>query len=120
MVRFVTSGGFAHYSWKPVALGFAPSDRAQAGLKVEIEFLGARRLATLVTEPLFNPTRVRMRGRGGRMPYRDRPIDHPSVWSGAELAADGAWIYHLSAAEIAELDDAVAVRRPAGDRDHPR
>ena len=42
------------------------------------------------------------------MAYRDQPIDHPSVWSGAELAADREWIHHLSAAEITELDDAVA------------
>ncbi|MEC9177521.1 MAG: glycine cleavage T C-terminal barrel domain-containing protein, partial [Pseudomonadota bacterium] len=61
VVGFVTSGGFAHYSQKSVALGFVPSDRAQAGIEVEIEILGARRPATLVTEPLFDPAGVRMR-----------------------------------------------------------
>lgn len=61
VVGFVTSGGFAHYSQKSVALGFVPSDWAQAGLEVEIEILGARRPATLVTEPLFDPAGVRMR-----------------------------------------------------------
>ena len=60
MVGFVTSGGFAHYSQKSVALGFVPSDRAQAGLEVEIEILGARRSVTLVTEPVFDPVGVRM------------------------------------------------------------
>ena len=61
VVEFVTSGGFAHYSKRSVALGLAPSGRAQAGLEVEIEILGARRPATLVTEPLFDPAGVRMR-----------------------------------------------------------
>jgi len=61
VVGFVTSGGFAHYNQKSVALGFVPSGRAQAGLEVEIEILGARRPATLVTEPLFDPAGVRMR-----------------------------------------------------------
>ena len=61
MVGFVTSGGFEHYTQKSVALGLAPSDRAHAGLEVEIEILGARRPATLVTEPLFDPAGVRMR-----------------------------------------------------------
>ena len=60
VVGFVTSGEFAHYSEKLVALGFVPSDRAQAELEVEIEIFGACRLATLVTEPLFDLAGMQM------------------------------------------------------------
>ncbi len=52
---FCTSGGYSHHAQKSVALGFVPRDRAQEGLAVEIEILGRRRPARLVTEPLFDP-----------------------------------------------------------------
>ena len=62
VVGFVTSGGYAHYSKKSVALGFLPKKIAQAGMEVEIEILGDKRKATLITEPLFDPCSKRMRG----------------------------------------------------------
>lgn len=58
---FVTSGGFAHYVGKSVALGFVPTEQAVAGREVDIEILGERRPAYLITEPLFDPAGVRMR-----------------------------------------------------------
>ena len=59
---FVTSGGYAHYPQQSVAFGFVPTERAAEGLDVEIEILGDRRPARLVTTPLFDPDGARMRG----------------------------------------------------------
>ena len=52
---FCTSGGYAHHSGKSVALGFLPSDRVAEGLAVEIEILGTRCPARLVTRPWWDP-----------------------------------------------------------------
>ncbi|KAA9009170.1 GcvT family protein [Histidinibacterium aquaticum] len=57
-----TSGGYSHWADRSVALGFVPRERALAGLEVEIEILGERRGARLVTEPLFDPEGDRLRG----------------------------------------------------------
>ena len=62
VVGFVTSGGYAHYSKKSVALGFVPVDLIDESNTLEVEILGDRRPATLVTEPLFDPAGERMRG----------------------------------------------------------
>ncbi|MDT8855623.1 FAD-dependent oxidoreductase [Paracoccaceae bacterium Fryx2] len=59
---YCTSGGYSHHTQKSVALGFVPSDRVADGLAVEIEILGERRPAVLVTEPLFDADGTRMRG----------------------------------------------------------
>ncbi len=43
------------------------------------------------------------------------PVEGPSAWIGAELAANSdAWTYHLSAAEIAEIETASAAVRARG------
>ena len=52
---FCTSGGYAHHSGKSVALGFLPSDRVAEGLAVEVEILGTRCPARLVTRPWWDP-----------------------------------------------------------------
>jgi hypothetical protein len=39
---------------------------------------------------------------------------HPAAWRGAELATSREWVYELSAAEVAELVDAVATVRRSG------
>ncbi|MBY5975485.1 FAD-dependent oxidoreductase [Phaeobacter italicus] len=62
VVGFCTSGGYSHHAQKSVALGFVPVERAQEGLKVEIEILGSRRRARLITSPLFDADGARMRG----------------------------------------------------------
>jgi dimethylglycine dehydrogenase len=62
VVGFVTSGGYAHYVKKSVALGFLPVDMIREGAEVEIEILGDLRRARLVTQPLFDPDGARMRG----------------------------------------------------------
>ncbi len=58
---YCTSGGFSHHAGKSVALGLIPRELARDGLAVEIEILGERRPARLVTGALFDPEGTRMR-----------------------------------------------------------
>jgi len=62
VVGFVTSGGYAHYVEKSVALGFLPPELIEEGRAVEIEILGELRAARLVSDPLFDPAAERLRG----------------------------------------------------------
>ncbi|TKA95791.1 FAD-dependent oxidoreductase [Cereibacter changlensis] len=62
VVGFCTSGGFSHFTGQSVAMGFLPADRIEDGLAVEIEILGERRPARLVSTPLFDADGARMRG----------------------------------------------------------
>jgi dimethylglycine dehydrogenase len=62
VVGWVTSGGYAHWVDRSVALAYLPAALAQADGGFEIEILGDRRPARLQPEPLFDPKRVRMLG----------------------------------------------------------
>ena len=62
VVGFVTSGGYAHYVEKSVALGFVPRQLAADGEAFKIEILGHHRPARIIAEPLFDPGGSRMRG----------------------------------------------------------
>ena len=62
VVGFVTSGGYAHYVEKSVALGFTPPGMIADGAEFEIEILGEMRPARMVLEPLLDPDASRMRG----------------------------------------------------------
>ena len=62
VVGFVTSGGYAHYVEKSVALGLIPRELARDDNAFEIEILGNRRPARLIGEPLLDPKGERMRG----------------------------------------------------------
>ena len=66
VVGFVTSGGYAHYSGKSIALGFVPVETiaggAAPGTRFAIEILGERRPARLVRAPVLDPAGERMRG----------------------------------------------------------
>jgi dimethylglycine dehydrogenase len=70
VVGWVTSGGYAHFSQKSLALGYveaavANSDaRSESGTdpgRFEIEIIGRRRPATLLREPVLDPQGERMR-----------------------------------------------------------
>jgi len=61
VVGFVTSGGYAHFVEKSVALGFVPTEMIAEGETFEIEILGQKRPATLITEPLLDPKGERLR-----------------------------------------------------------
>lgn len=43
-----------------------------------------------------------------------KPFDGPSVWTGADLAADQSWRWPWEAAELAEIDTALAHAKTAG------
>ncbi|MDR3497320.1 MAG: FAD-dependent oxidoreductase, partial [Ancalomicrobiaceae bacterium] len=62
VVGWVTSGGYAHWSGKSVALGYVNS-RAQGGIEgtYEIEIIGERRKAVVQAEPLYDPKGEKMR-----------------------------------------------------------
>ncbi|MDA7949725.1 MAG: FAD-dependent oxidoreductase [Hyphomicrobiaceae bacterium] len=63
VIGWVTSGGYAHHSRASIALGYVPS--ALAGSingSFEIEILGERHSARMLSEPLFDPAGERMRG----------------------------------------------------------
>lgn len=62
VVGFVTSGGYAHYVEKSVAIGFTPPEMIEEGGEFEIEILGEMRPAKMVLEPLLDPAAERMRG----------------------------------------------------------
>jgi len=62
VVGFVTSGGYAHFSEKSVALGFVPSEMVEDGAGFEVEILGDLRGAHIISEPLFDPLGERARG----------------------------------------------------------
>ena len=62
VVGFCTSGGYSHHAGVSVAIGFLPVELIEEGRAVEIEILGDRRPARLVTKPLFDPDGARMRG----------------------------------------------------------
>jgi len=59
---FCTSGGYSHHAGKSIALALIPTDVAQAGLQAEIEILGEKCAARLLTAPLFDADGARMRG----------------------------------------------------------
>jgi len=62
VVGFCTSGGYSHHTGQSVAMGFVPTALIAEGLQAEIEILGERRPARLVTAPLFDADGARMRG----------------------------------------------------------
>ena len=63
VVGWVTSGGYAHYVDKSMAQGYVPRELAGDVGKgaFEIEIIGDRRRATIITEPPFDPQAQRMR-----------------------------------------------------------
>ena len=62
VVGWVTSGGYAHNSASSVAMGYIPAELVDSTEPWQIEVLGIRRRATLLSEPLFDPLGERMRG----------------------------------------------------------
>jgi len=54
LVGFVTSGGYAHWAQKSVAIGFVPPEMIIDGADFEIEILGEKRPAKIITRPLLS------------------------------------------------------------------
>jgi dimethylglycine dehydrogenase len=63
VVGWVTSGGYGHYVEASLAQGYVPKELAEdtAQGAFEIEIIGEQRKATIITEPLFDPTGAKMR-----------------------------------------------------------
>ena len=62
IVGFVTSGGYAHWSQKSVAIGFMPVEMIVEGAEVEIEILGEKRTARVITAALYDADACLLRG----------------------------------------------------------
>jgi dimethylglycine dehydrogenase len=62
VVGFCSSGGYSHWTGKSVAQAFVPVELIKDGLVAEIEILGERRKATMVTGALWDGDGARMRG----------------------------------------------------------
>src|SRR5690606_39184702 len=52
VVGWVTSGAYAHYSRRSLGFGYVPAPLATGGTALEIEIIGQRRPATVLTEPV--------------------------------------------------------------------
>jgi dimethylglycine dehydrogenase len=62
VVGWVTSGGYAHWAEKSVAMGYVPAGLAGEDEGFEIEIVARRYPARPQRAPLFDPEGVRMRG----------------------------------------------------------
>ncbi len=62
VVGFCTSGGYSHHAQKSIAQGFLPCQHATEGQEVEIEILGTKHKARVITTPLFDADHAQMRG----------------------------------------------------------
>ena len=61
-IGYVSSGGYAHYVNKSVALGYVPTEHSKPGTKVQVEILGEMYNAEVQDKPLYDPDGTRMRG----------------------------------------------------------
>ena len=61
VIGWVTSGGYAHHSDLSVAMGYVPDALAESEGCFEIEIVGVRRHADLVSDCLWDPSGQRMR-----------------------------------------------------------
>ena len=62
VVGWVTSGAFGHRVGDSIALGYIPKELAAAASGFEIEIIGERRKATLLSQAPYDPAGARMRG----------------------------------------------------------
>jgi dimethylglycine dehydrogenase len=60
-VGLTTSGVWSHTLGKSVALAYVRADLAQPGTRLQVEVLGEMRAATVQSEPLFDPTNLKLR-----------------------------------------------------------
>jgi dimethylglycine dehydrogenase len=60
-VGLVTSGGYGHVVQESIALAYVALDATAPGTELEVEILGRRFPARVVTEPIYDPTNLRLR-----------------------------------------------------------
>ena len=61
VIGWVTSGGYAHHSGRSIAMGYVPTELATGDGSWEIEVMGVKRSASLLSEAPFDPAGSRMR-----------------------------------------------------------
>ncbi len=61
-IGYISSGGYAHYVQKSVALGYVPTEHSAPGTKVQVEILGEMYDAEIQNSPLYDPEGTKMRG----------------------------------------------------------
>jgi len=57
-----SSGGYGHRVGKSIALGYIPPEFAAPGTKLEVEVLGKKLPAEVVSMPMYDPENQRMKG----------------------------------------------------------
>ena len=60
-IGYVTSGGYAHHVKKSIAMGYLPTEIAKKDTKLEIEINGKCYPASVIKEPLYDPSGSKMR-----------------------------------------------------------
>ena len=60
-VGCVTSGGYAHWVGRSMALGYVPAELTRADTELEVEINGEMYAARVVDRPLYNPNGEKMR-----------------------------------------------------------
>ena len=61
-IGYVTSGGYAHYVNKSIALGYLPIEIIKKDTKLDIEINGNFYQANIIEEPLYDPKGEKIRG----------------------------------------------------------
>ena len=62
VIGVTTSGGFGHVTGKSLLFAYVEPAFAIPGAKFDVEILGAKRQATVLSEPVWDPTNERLRG----------------------------------------------------------
>ena len=61
VIGITTSGGYGHTTQKSLGFAYVESDYAKPGCQFDIELLGARRTATVISDPVWDPMSERLR-----------------------------------------------------------
>ena len=61
-IGYITSGGYAHYVKKSVALGYVPIEHSKPGTELQVEILGEIYNAEVREKPLYDSDGAMMRG----------------------------------------------------------
>ena len=60
-IGYVTSGGYAHYIKKSIALGYIPTKLAKKDISLKIEINGKFYSGKIIDQPLYDPSGLKMR-----------------------------------------------------------
>ena len=60
-IGVTTSGGYGHFVRKSLGFGYVPPSNSEPGTELSINLLGERCHATVLGEPVYDPTNIRLR-----------------------------------------------------------